>query len=417
MAKTTLSPPVAPDSDWPSPAVAWYTVGVLFIAYTVAIADRFILSLLIEPIKIDLGLSDTKVSLLHGLAFAIFFSIMGVPIARIAARVGVGVGEAALSPPAFSMVADLFPPYKLGRALSVYTTGAYIGAGLVFIIGGLVLQTTMSTPEVTLPVIGVVRSWQVAFFMVGLPGLFVALLMFTVKEPVRRMRANTAMSGDAREAIPLRKVYQYMRARWPIYGTHILGFSFLAVVFNSVIAWTPAFLTRSFDMGVGQTGPAVGTLVLVFGTSGILVGGWLADRLVLKGYTDGAMRVGVIAGLGCIPFALLTLFVSSVTWILALYGPLLFFSSFGFGAAAAALQQVTPNRLRALVSSIYLFVLNLIALGMGPTITALITDYVFGNDGAVGLSIATVAIVSGLLSSMILASGLKSFRAEAADQA
>ena len=334
-----------------------------------------------------------------------------------AARVGVGVGEAALSPPAFSMVADLFPPYKLGRALSVYTTGAYIGAGLVFIIGGLVLQTTMSTPEVTLPVIGVVRSWQVAFFMVGLPGLFVALLMFTVKEPVRRMRANTAMSGDAREAIPLRKVYQYMRARWPIYGTHILGFSFLAVVFNSVIAWTPAFLTRSFDMGVGQTGPAVGTLVLVFGTSGILVGGWLADRLVLKGYTDGAMRVGVIAGLGCIPFALLTLFVSSVTWILALYGPLLFFSSFGFGAAAAALQQVTPNRLRALVSSIYLFVLNLIALGMGPTITALITDYVFGNDGAVGLSIATVAIVSGLLSSMILASGLKSFRAEAADQA
>jgi MFS family permease len=234
---------------------------------------------------------------------------------------------------------------------------------------------------------------------------------------VRRMRANTAMSGDAREAIPLRKVYQYMRARWPIYGTHILGFSFLAVVFNSVIAWTPAFLTRSFDMGVGQTGPAVGTLVLVFGTSGILVGGWLADRLVLKGYTDGAMRVGVIAGLGCIPFALLTLFVSSVTWILALYGPLLFFSSFGFGAAAAALQQVTPNRLRALVSSIYLFVLNLIALGMGPTITALITDYVFGNDGAVGLSIATVAIVSGLLSSMILASGLKSFRAEAADQA
>lgn len=443
--------PLSSQSDWPAPAVAWYAVAVLFLAYTVSIADRFVLSLLIQPIKMDLGLSDTKVSLLHGLAFAIFFSIMGIPIARLAdrfsrrviissgitvwslmtaacgiatgywqlfaARVGVGVGEAALSPPAYSMVADLFPPHKLGRALSVYTTGAYIGAGLAFIIGGMVLQATLSTPEVTLPVVGTVRSWQAAFFVVGLPGILVALLMFTVPEPVRRMKSHAAFSGDARQAIPLRQVYHYMRSRWLVYTTHIFGFSFLAVVFNSIIAWTPAYLTRNFDMSIGQTGPAVGALVLVFGTSGIIVGGWLADRLVLRGYSDGAMRVGVIAGLGCFPFAVLASMVSSVTWVLALYGPLLFFSSFGFGAAAAALQQVTPNRLRALVSSVYLFILNLIALGMGPTITALITDYVFGYDEAVGLSISTIAVVSGCLSALILGMGLKSFRTEAAVQA
>ncbi len=443
--------PGASDVEWPSPALAWYAVVVLFIAYTVSIADRFILSLLIEPIKQDLGLSDTKVSLLHGFAFAIFFSIMGVPIARLAdrfsrrmiiasgitvwslmtaacglassywqlfaARVGVGVGEAALSPPAYSMVADLFPPHKLGRALSFYTTGAYIGAGGVFIIGGMVLQATMSTPEISLPVVGVIKSWQAAFFIVGLPGIFVALLMFTVREPVRRMQANATFSGNVGDAIPLKQASEYMLQRWRIYGSHILGFSFLAVVFNSIIAWTPAFLIRNFDLSIGQTGPAVGALVLVFATSGILVGGWLADRLVVRGYADGAMRVGVVAGLGCVPFALLTLTVSSVTGILALYGPLLFFSSFGFGAAAAALQQVTPNRLRALVSSIYLFILNLIALGMGPTITASITDYVFHDVHAVGLSIATVAIISGSLSAFILRLGLKPFRAEASVQA
>lgn len=440
--------PAATETDWPPPAVAWYAVAILFLAYTVSIADRFILSLLIEPIKQDLNLSDTRVSLLHGFAFAIFFSIMGVPIARLAdrfsrrviiasgitvwslmtaacglansywqlfaARVGVGVGEAALSPPAYSMVADLFPPYKLGRALSVYTTGAYIGAGLAFIIGGMVLHATMATPEITLPVVGTIKSWKAAFFVVGLPGILVALLMFTVREPVRRMQSDLAFRGDAREAIPLSQVAAYMRARWRVYGTHILGFSFLAVIFNSIIAWTPAFLTRSFDLTVGQTGPAVGTLVLVFATSGIIVGGWLADRLVVRGYADGAMRVGVIAGMGCVPFALLSLTADSLTGTLALYGPLLFFSSFGFGAAAAALQQVTPNRLRALVSSIYLFILNLIALGMGPTITAAITDYVFADEQAVGLSIATVAIVSGSLSAFVLMLGLKPFRTQSA---
>ena len=437
-------------SNWPSPAVAWYAVSVLFIAYTFSFADRFILSLLIQPIKLDLGLSDTKVSLLHGLAFAIFYTIMGIPIGRLAdrfsrrmiiasgiavwslmtaacgvatgywqlfsARVGVGVGEAALSPPAYSMIADLFPPQKLGRALSVYTTGAFVGAGLAFIVGGLLIQSIISSPEITLPIIGTIKSWQAAFFMVGLPGVLVGALMFTVREPVRRMKTNAAFSSDAHEAVPMRQVLAYLRSRWRMYGAHFLGFSLLGVVSNSIIAWTPTFLNRSFGMTVGQSGPAIGAIILVFCTSGLIVGGWLADRLVLKGYSDGAMRVGVVAGLGCIPFAVSAPLMSSVIWVLVLYCPLLFFSSFGFGAAAAALQQITPNRLRALVSALYLFFLNLIGIGLGPTLTALITDFVFGYDEAVGLSIAVIAVTSGLLGALVLWLGLKPFRAEAITQ-
>ena len=426
---------------------AWYAVTVLLIAYGVSVADRFVLSLLVQPIKLDLGLSDTKISLLHGLAFAIFFSIMGIPIARLAdrysrrmiiasgiavwsmmtaacglatgywqlfsARVGVGVGEAALSPAAYSMIADLFPPQKLGRALSVYTIGAYIGAGLAFIVGGLVVQSIIDAPTITLPIIGTIRSWQVAFFVVGLPGILVAALMFTVTEPVRRIKTNAAFSGNAHEAVPISQVLSYLWSRRRVYGAHFLGFSFLAIVFNSTVAWTPAFLDRSFGMTVGQSGPAIGTIILIFGSSGLVVGGWLADRLVLKGYADGTLRAGVVAGLGCIPFASLLPLMPSVTWVLVAYCPLLFFTSFGFGAAAAALQQITPNRLRALVSALYLLVLNLIAAGLGPTLTALITDYVFGYEDALGWSIVIMAVISSLLSVVILWRGLKPFRAEA----
>ena len=430
--------------------MAWYAVAVLFVAYTFSFVDRIILSLLIQPIKLDLGLSDTKVSLLHGFAFAIFYTIMGIPIARLAdrysrraiiaagiavwscmtgacgiahgywqlfaARVGVGVGEAALSPAAYSMIADLFKPEKLGRALSVYTTGAFVGAGLAFIIGGAVVQAITSSPELTVPVIGTIRSWQAAFFVVGAPGLLVAALMFTVKEPVRRLKSNAADGESASDAVSMSGVFGFVCSRWRIYVAHFLGFSLLGVVSNAIFAWTPTFLNRSFDMTMGQSGPAIGGILLIFSTAGIFVGGWLADRLVLKGFADGAMRAGVVAGTGCVPFSLLMPFMPSITWVLLLYCPLLFFASFGFGAAAAALQQITPNRMRAVVSAFYLFLLNLIGIGLGPTITALITDYIFANEGAVGFSIAITAGASGLLGALILWFGLKPFRAEAAVQ-
>ena len=433
------------NSTWPSAGVAWYAVAILFIAYTFSFADRFILSLLIEPIKQDLQLSDTKISLLHGFAFAIFYTVMGIPIGRLAdkynrrsiialgvatwslmtavcgitrgywqlfaARVGVGVGEAALSPAAYSMIADLFPPQKLGRALSVYTTGAFVGAGLAFIIGGTVIAAITSTPEITLPLIGTIRSWQAAFFVVGLPGLIVAALMYTVREPVRHI--NAAAGNDL---VSITEVFEYVRARWRVFGTHYLGFSLLGVVFNGITAWTPAFLSRSFDMSVGQSGPTIGALILVFGTAGIIIGGWLTDYLGRKGFEDGAMRTGLVAGIGCIPFAVLVPFMPTLQWVLLIYCPLLFFASFGFGAAAAALQQVTPNRMRGMVSAFYLFFLNLIGIGLGPTIIALITDYVFHDDQAVGFSLAIMAGCSGLLAALFLWRGLKPFRAEVARQ-
>jgi len=169
-------------------------------------------------------------------------------------------------------------------------------------------------------------------------------------------------------------------------------------------------------MSVGQSGPTIGALILVFGTAGIIIGGWLTDYLGRKGFEDGAMRTGLVAGIGCIPFAVLVPFMPTLQWVLLIYCPLLFFASFGFGAAAAALQQVTPNRMRGMVSAFYLFFLNLIGIGLGPTIIALITDYVFHDDQAVGFSLAIMAGCSGLLAALFLWRGLKPFRAEVARQ-
>ena len=430
-----------PDFTWPTPRVAWYAVAVLFLAYGCSFIDRYILSLLIEPIKQDLGLSDTKISLLHGLAFAIFYTVMGIPLGRLAdrysrrtiiaagvaawslmtaacglaknfnqlflARIGVGVGEAALSPAAYSMIADLFPPHKLGRALSVYSAGAIVGGGLAFIVGGIVVQAVTATPAVVVPWWGEVRSWQLVFVIVGLPGLLIAALMFTVREPLRQVAE--AQQSSAQQQVPLRQVLHYLAVNRQIYASIFCGFTMLALVFNALLAWTPTFLLRSYGLPVGSSGPMIGVLILLFGTTGMLAGGWLADTLLAKGYKDAAMRTGIIAGLGAAPFVLLALLLPSLSVALVFFAPLFFFVTSAFCAGVTALQHITPNRMRGVVSAMYLFFGNLIAIGLGPTAIALMTDYVFGDEAALRYSMAWVGTSCAIFGALLLWLGLKPF--------
>jgi MFS family permease len=420
------------------------------VAYTLSFVDRFVIALLIAPIKSDLALTDTQIGLLSGIAFAIFYTTLGIPIGRLAdrldrrriisigillwslltaacglargfwqlfaARVGVGVGEAALSPAAFSLIADSFPTERLGRALSVYSAGVYIGSGLAFIIGGGVIQLVADVPDISLPLIGAIHTWQLTFILVGLPGLLIAAWVFTIREPGRRgLTLGTGGEPGTRGrnlpiAVPIREVLRFIGTRWRAYGAHFLGFALLALAFNAIVIWSPAFLGRVFQVPPSEAGYALGLIIIVFGGTGIVAGGWYADSLGKRGRTDATLRVGIIAALGLTPFALITPLVGDLRLVLALYCPLMFFSSFGFGAAAAALQLITPNEMRGQISAIYLFVINLVGIGLGPFLVGYLTDNAFHDEAAVGRSLAIVAGSAAPLAAVILWAGLPDYR-------
>lgn len=422
---------------WPTPGRAWYAVAVLTLAVIFSFVDRTIIALMVEPIKADLALSDTQIGILHGFAFALLYTLMGLPIgwaadrtrrnliiaggifvwslmtaacglARnfwylFAARIGVGIGEAALSPPAYSMMADYFPPQRLGKAIGVYSAGVYLGVGLAFILGGAVVQLLHETPSVSLFLFGELRSWQLAFIMVGLPGVFVALLMLTVREPVRQAVMKQQNSGE----MPAMLVW--FRSKRAALLSLMFGFAFIGIPVQTTIAWVPTYLIRHFHFNPGEAGLALGLIALVFGASGMIAGGWMVDRLKSRGGDDAPMRVGFVAALGALPFAVTATLVSDAMVCLLLLGPLLFFVSCGIGAAPTGIQLITPNPYRAQVSALYMLILNLIATGGGPALTALATDFIFADEGAVGNSILLVNGVAIAIAGIIFFKGMKSY--------
>ncbi|MFT4768852.1 MAG: MFS family permease [Glaciecola sp.] len=424
--------------NYPAAGVAWYSISVLLIVYTIAFVDRTILALLVGPIQRDLGISDTLMGLLHGIAFALFYAALGIPIARLSdqhsrrwiilvgmvvwsamtaacgvarnfwqlfiARIGVGVGEAALSPAAYSMIADIFPPHRLGRALSIYSSGVFFGAGIAFMLGGAIIGALEAVQTIVLPVVGEIRSWQAVFFMVGIPGALFALLMLTVPEPARKSLIPTT----TRMALP--GLWSYIKANRRVVGGHFLGFSLLAVVFNGYIAWAPTQLIRDFSVSAGEAGRALGAVIFLFGGSGIVVGGIVADRLSKHGYSDANMRTGVIAAVGLLPACVLAPQMSSFGGSIAAYAAFFFFSSFPYGAAAAALQVMAPHDLRARLSAIYLLVLNLIGIGLGPLTIAAVSDHFLGGKAYLGTAMSIVSAVVVPVGALILLLTLPAFR-------
>jgi len=440
--------PTVPSEDFPNPVYAWYVVSVLTIAYIFSFIDRQIVNLLVEPIRQDLGLSDTQISLLQGISFALFYTVLGIPIARLAdvanrrmiigvgvflwslmtcacgmaksfpqlfaARMGVGVGEAALSPSAYSLISDYFPPGKVTRAIALYTGGSFVGAGLAYIIGGFIAEYFTNIGFVQVPFLGQVRAWQMAFVAVGLPGILLAAWVFTLREPARKgVLENLAESAP--KSIPIKEVLAFLRRHWRTYGSHFFGVSIFIVMSYAILSWAPAFFMRVHGWSIGQVGSIYGSILLVFGTSGVVSAGWMADALRRRGYTDANLRVIMIGAICSIPFGIAAPLVANEWLALFLMAPLTFLSSLQHGIAPAALQPITPNQMRAQVSALYLFVVNLLGLGLGPTCVALLTDYVYGDPALVGYSLATVVAVIAPISIVIIAFGLKHYRRSLAE--
>jgi MFS family permease len=435
------------DAPWPRPAYSWYVVAVLMLAYTNSFIDRQILSLLIEPIRADLDITDTQVSLLAGLAFTIFYTLMGVPIARLAdqrnrrtiiaigiaswsfmtavcglaknflhlflARVGVGVGEATLSPAAMSMISDYFPREKLARAISIYSMGVYFGAGLALIIGGYVIKLVTNAGDVVLPLIGQVAPWQLTFILVGLLGIPVVLLVLTVREPVRRGLARSS-SEQARNASSIPVLLAFLKAnRWTI-TWHFLAFSFIGIGIAGFLVWTPTFFIRTHGMEAHTIGFIYGIVLFAGGTSGVYAGGFLADWLQKRGREDAILRAAFFSALAVIPFAVLTPLMPNPALAVAGLACTSFLLAMPQGLPAAALQVITPNPLRAQMTALYFLVGNLIANGFGPTLYALVTDFVFQDPAMLRYSLAWVSAFVLPLGALFSFLALKPYRASVA---
>lgn len=426
-------------TPWPSPLRAWYAVAVLVLAFIFSFIDRIVIALLVEPIKADLGISDFDIGLLQGFAFAIFYALLGIPIGRLSdrisrrgiiatgiavwslmtaacglarsffglflARVGVGVGEATLSPAAYSMISDYFPREKLGRALGVYQSGAMLGAGIAFLVGGAAVQLLSAHDGQVLPVLGAVRMWQLAFFAVGLPGLLIALLMLTVKEPVRRGRASGAASG-----IPLRAVLAYIGSHRGLFVAHFTGFALLVVPITTVLAWAPTYLSRVLGFARAESGFVLGMMLLILSPAAVYFGGWLIDYLQKRGHADAPFRVSIGAALAIIPLSLFATTGRDPVLALWLIGPLIFCACISQAAAPTVIQVMVPNEMRAQISAVWMLCMNLISTIMGPTMVGFITVYVLTDDMAVGTSIAIVNVLSAPIAALILWTGLKFFR-------
>lgn len=428
----------APDG-YSSPGYAWYVVAVLTVAYVFSFIDRQIISLLVAPIQRDLRISDTQMSLLMGLSFAIFYTLFGIPLGRLAdtqsrraiisigiafwsvmtaacgltrnfwqlavMRMGVGVGEATLSPAAYSLIADYFPPDRRATAMSVYSMGIYLGSGLAYILGGIVAQLAASQDSYFVPLVGSVRSWQLVFFVVGLPGLLVALMLLTVQEPTRKE------SGRSRQtAATIGETGRYVLRNATTFVCLNLGVALVTLNAYASTSWIPSLFIRRFQWTQGSTGLAYGLIIAIFGTVGVVSGGWLADRWSLQGRTDASLRVAWLSCLCWLPFGALYPLMPTGELTAALLIPVVFFSSMPFGVAPAAIQRMMPNTMRAQATAIYLFVINIIGMGTGPTIAALLTERVFHDQRKLHYSLLIVGMASYSVAIVLLGLSLKSYR-------
>ncbi len=448
-----MSNPAAPtqlanaDTEQVTPQ-AYYALGVLLAAYILSFIDRNVMAVLIGPIRQDLHITDFQYSLLHGFAFSMFYIVLGIPIARLAdhsnrkwiitigiffwsimcclcgmarnvvtlfiARIGVGVGEAALSPPAFSMLSDYFPPAKQARAFAIYSLGVTIGGGLSAIIGGFVYKFFAASGGATLPILGHVSAWQMTFVCVGAPGLILVFLLSLIKEPERRLDRDPVVSESSSS---LRECWDYLKRHRRIYIGVIGANALLTVMTYGTLAWFIEFMIRSYGVPRESAGAQFGLIYIIAGSLGAITIGWFVQPMVQRGIVDAPARMLlIISVLLAIP-AIAGPLSPNPTLAVILACPTLFLLNGFYGPGVTALQAVTPNRMKAQVTALSLFFANLFGLALGPTIVATLTDFVFGDDAALRYSLAVLPIVLCPLAALLAYQALKPYRELVAHQA
>ncbi len=413
-------------------------VIMLMIAYILSFVDRYVLGLMVEPIKADLGLTDTQMGWLLGLSFAIFYTTMGIPLGYLAdrkrrtwlisigitvwsiaaftsglarnfwhlffARMSIGAGEATLSPSAISIISDSFPQEERGKPIAVYSAALGIGAGVASLVGAGVLSWAKSVPEITVPILGVVAPWQVTFFIVGAPGLLMGILFLFMREPVRH-REGMGQEGegfsDSISYIWKRRA-TYLSYVSPMCVTTIIGYSWgwFAAMFERTWGWAPETFAVAF-----------GLMTLILAPISVLFAGWLNDRWFAAGREDAAMRIMIIAASIEIPMAILTPLMPTPGFALAVLSVAIIGNAMTTAAAPAGLVHITPSKYRGLIIALYYMVISLTGLVLGPGCVGWLSDNIFGNDH-LNYAVAATSAIFGIPVLLLLPYGLHRFRDE-----
>ncbi|MFT7246973.1 MAG: MFS family permease [Candidatus Azotimanducaceae bacterium] len=392
-----------------SSSYKWYTLGVLTTVYIFSFIDRQILVILQESIKTDLGLMDWQLGMLSGISFAIFYVVMGIPIARMAdkgsrrnivavaiatwslmtalsgmaqnfvhlllARIGVAVGEAGGSPPAHSMISDIFPPQQRATALSIYSMGINFGVLIGFVIGGWVNDFF---------------GWRTVFLVIGIPGIVWALVVrFTLREP---RRGQSEHITKVSVAPPIKAIFALLWSRKSFRHLSVAA-GLHAFVGYGVGQWIASFFIRTYELGsTGEIATWLGLISGTAGAAGTFLGGYLCDRF---GVMDKRWYVWIPAGatIAAVPFSLTVYLLNDYSTALWVYTVPVLLGAMYLGPTIAMTHGIVSLRMRALASSILFFVLNLIGLGLGPLLTGILSDVLSVYYGDQGLRYALVIVV------------------------
>lgn len=414
---------------YPSPRSRWWMVAIFALAGLMSYTHRVVLSVLVDPIREDLSIGDSQVSLLQGAAFAIVYVLAGLPLGRLAdrtvrirltmagatvwsvgtilcgmaggfwalfgARMLVGVGEAALAPAAVSMISDAFPAEQRGRAVGVFLTGMVAGGPTAVALGGWLLASADGGAFASLPVIGAMAPWRVVLTIIGALGLLVPALALSAAEPARR---EVARQGT----IPLGEVVRLFTAQRGVLVPLYLGLALLSIGDYGLLSWLPTLLSRRFGMSPAQVGALFGLVSACGGIIGSLAGGVLADAAERFGGTRARLWAVAAACMLAAIGAGLVSFPSSTAALVGL-GVWTFASNLAGAAGTAALGTVVPNEIRGVSISLMAFCNTLLGLGLGPTLVALTTERVYADPVAVGLAMTTIVLPAAVLGAFMFA--------------
>ena len=426
---------------------AWYVAGLLTLVQIVSYLDRFLPSLLVQPIKHALNLSDFQIGLLLGPAFIIFYVTLGLPLGWLADRInrrailavgiaiwctmtaagavansfltlfltrlGVGVGEACVAPVSISLISDYFTRERRAQAISLFMAGAFLGAGTTFLFFGPLVHYIQSLPAVTLPLLGQLQSWRLCFLIVGAPGLLLTLLMLTVREPRRQERVaiGTASNPDSNPSFA--DGVAYITRRWRAFGTLFIA-SACNLTMGALALWNIALFKRTWNWDVAEVGLAVGLILFTAGPAGTLLGVFITRRATAAGRIDATLRALFIGLLIGVPAYTLFPLMPSATLGLAA----LFCAHVGQAMATAAgpatLVRLAPGQIRAQATASYYLVISVIAQLIGPPVVGLITDGM-GDPAALRYAVSIEAAAVGIPSIILVLMGFAAYRRSVAE--